>query len=1069
MEKHAQTQQAVGIRSPFRLQFITTPTADTPGTSLLLHFDKKRYIFGELAEGTQRACIQRGVGLKKVRGLFLTGKTAWSNGGLVGMILSMADAQAAETELEGSLRRPRLHIYAGPKQLHSLACARRFVFRTGMPLSVHEAGVLNHNEAQQPILEDENIRVWAITTRHRTRTNPPTAVADNSDLSDAEAEPFGNDKDDESKVTLEQDVRSEIVNNMFDSDWHRDRLSEHKVKDITLPAVVWVRDPKTKNLTSQTLHDMEKIAPLTPESVVLVRDPWPASMVHELPKPSNLPNRTSMSYIVKGYAQRGKFDPVKAKALGVKPGPTFSRLVAGLSVTLEDGSVITSDMVMSPGRPGRGFAIFDVPSPGYLSDLSQQLLEHSDLLEGVDLVIWITRDHVPLTPEFQKLVDILKDKQHILSHPDVSNDYLAQESSARAAVRLAKISPELFSLPRFNNDAAYSPLADAPKKALNVLLQQPETGSRIIGANRGLLVHVEPELRVDFSEVPLRYNYNAFVTPQLSAEVRDIIPSDTLANIRTTGLMKLSEPEIITLGTGSAAPSKYRNVSAVLLCMPNDMGNYLFDCGEGTLGQLKRLFDAQELDEVLCNLKAIWISHLHADHHLGTVSVLKAIYQAGQRQVLRGGPRPPPPLLMSEVNMKDYIEEYKTVLSVPEGALCRSIVCHWVDGLSFNDAPFNFSQTDTPIQKVETVRVNHCHGAQAISVTFDNGFKFSYSGDCRPSRQFCEIGAGSDVLVHESTFDDGMDGDARAKKHSTTGEAVGVALEMKAKNLILTHFSQRYSKIPILSSVKLPESASEEDLDDLADPEMDNRYNGTATNGPELTHVSSQDDAKAWSEPSLIHELPIAIAFDLMRIRVSQIASMKTLFPAISKMFELEETKLEEERQERIADLKARGIYKVAGGGNKGSNGKAPSSTGTERKKQQKQQHQQQQGASNESRKRKGEPTGSNGQLDEDKTAPTLTELDNHSVAEAGENTGSSRAIPDQNAKRAQGDDVGSGDAAFPSRIGLTQGSVPLISATQSHHINTESTETENIPLSPGKRRKIGDFGPTPSSQEAGS
>lgn len=69
------------------------------------------------------------------------------------MILSMADAQAAETELEGSLRRPRLHIYAGPKQLHSLACARRFVFRTGMPLSVHEAGVLNHNEAQQPILE----------------------------------------------------------------------------------------------------------------------------------------------------------------------------------------------------------------------------------------------------------------------------------------------------------------------------------------------------------------------------------------------------------------------------------------------------------------------------------------------------------------------------------------------------------------------------------------------------------------------------------------------------------------------------------------------------------------------------------------------------------------------------------------------------------------------------------------------------------------------------------------------------------------------------------------------------
>ncbi|KAK5055320.1 hypothetical protein LTR84_013070 [Exophiala bonariae] len=1021
MEESRQTRPSIGIRSPFRLQFITTPTSDTPGTSLLLHFDQKRYIFGHLAEGTQRACIQRGVALKKVRGLFLTGKTAWSNGGLIGMILSLADAQSAEAELQnGSLRRPRLSIYAGPKQLHSLACARRFVFRTGMPLSVHEASVSDDTDVRQPILEDENIRVWAVPTQHRARAESATTVNEHSDVSDAEAESSLSDNPSDPAISLEQGIRNEVVNNMFDSDWHRDRLSEYRIKDITLPAVVWVRNPKTKELTSRILHDREKISPLTPESVVLVRDPWPASTVHELPKPTNLPSRTSMSYIVKGYPQRGKFDPVKAKALGVKPGPMYSRFTAGLSVTLEDGSVITSDMVMSPGRPGRGFAIFDVPSRGYLSDLSQRLHDYSDLLEGVELVVWITRDNVPLTPEFQNLRDYLKDKQHILSHPDVSNDYLSQESSARAAARLAQISPELFPLPRFNNEYAYSRVSDTPKRALKSLLEKSENDSPINGADRGLTVHIEPALRTDFGDVPINYDYSDLTAHQVRDEVRKLIPSDTLANIRETALVKLSEPEIITLGTGSAAPSKYRNVSAVLLCMPNDMGNYLFDCGEGTLGQLKRLFDASELDEVLYNLKVIWISHLHADHHLGTVSLLQAIYQAGQRQVLRGRPRPQPPLLISEVNMKDYIEEYKHILNVPEGSLCRSIVCHWDEGLSLHDKPFDFRETDIPIRTIETVRVNHCHGAQAISVTFNNDFKFSYSGDCRPSRQFCQIGADSDVLVHEATFDDGMEGDALAKKHSTTGEAVGVALEMKAKNLILTHFSQRYSKIPVLTSVKLPESTSQE-ADDIDYMGMDNGHNDTAPTGHELTHVSSQDDAKAWSEPSLTHELPIAIAFDLMRIRVSQIAMMKTLFPAISKMFELEEAKADAERQDRIADMVARGVYKVSGSGEKNSNGKNESSEGGARKK------------------RKGK--------------------DNNGVAaEAGETTGLSQAIPKKNAKRAQAAEGGGADAAVVSiSLGGTKRAVSP-GVTKPDHSNTGDVEIENMTLSPGKRRKTADL-----------
>lgn len=42
----------------------------------------------------------------------------------------------------------------------------------------------------------------------------------------------------------------------------------------------------------------------------------------------------------------------------------------------------------------------------------------------------------------------------------------------------------------------------------------------------------------------------------------------------------------------------------------------LLDVGEGTLGQIYRFY-GDESDDVIRKLKAIYISHLHADHHIG--------------------------------------------------------------------------------------------------------------------------------------------------------------------------------------------------------------------------------------------------------------------------------------------------------------------------------------------------------------------------------------------------------------------------------------------------------------------
>lgn len=61
-----------------------------------------------------------------------------------------------------------------------------------------------------------------------------------------------------------------------------------------------------------------------------------------------------------------------------------------------------------------------------------------------------------------------------------------------------------------------------------------------------------------------------------------------LENIRRDDL------EIVLLGTGSSQPSKYRNVSSIHINLFSN-GGLLLDCGEGTLGQLKRRYTIRSL------------------------------------------------------------------------------------------------------------------------------------------------------------------------------------------------------------------------------------------------------------------------------------------------------------------------------------------------------------------------------------------------------------------------------------------------------------------------------------------
>lgn len=219
----------------------------------------------------------------------------------------------------------------------------------------------------------------------------------------------------------------------------------------------------------------------------------------------------------------------------------------------------------------------------------------------------------------------------------------------------------------------------------------------------------------------------------------------------------------------------------------------------------------------------------------------------------------------------------------------------------------NAFKSATGISDLQTCFVTHCNGAQAVSLTFPDGFKFSYSGDCRPSKTFAEIGKGSTVLLHEATFDDELKIDAEAKKHSTTSEALAVGMAMGARRVVLTHFSQRYQKIPImdnLGGLNIPLEADEVNddvpvgLDQLelliGESASCSLNEGHASQkGPEQTMLLNQSGdtnqnfiESATARPIPVGGMKVCVAFDYMRVRVGEILHMEKFTPALLKLFE---------------------------------------------------------------------------------------------------------------------------------------------------------------------------------------
>jgi ribonuclease BN (tRNA processing enzyme) len=57
------------------------------------------------------------------------------------------------------------------------------------------------------------------------------------------------------------------------------------------------------------------------------------------------------------------------------------------------------------------------------------------------------------------------------------------------------------------------------------------------------------------------------------------------------------------------------------------MRHILLDCGEGTAFQLVRLVGRAQASAIIAQLDFVWLSHAHADHHLGLLEVARDFFR----------------------------------------------------------------------------------------------------------------------------------------------------------------------------------------------------------------------------------------------------------------------------------------------------------------------------------------------------------------------------------------------------------------------------------------------------------
>jgi ribonuclease Z len=301
--------------------------------------------------------------------------------------------------------------------------------------------------------------------------------------------------------------------------------------------------------------------------------------------------------------------------------------------------------------------------------------------------------------------------------------------------------------------------------------------------------------------------------------------------------------KIIPLGTSSGKPTLHRNVSALAVVGEGEW--WLFDCGEGTQMQIARAGLSPQ------KLVGIFISHLHGDHFNGLPGLLSSmaldnrekqltlVSPAGVREYLDLTARLKICFVNYPLNLLEFTERSfadkaeKLVYESSRFTVVTRPLDHRIFALGFRleekikPGRFNLERARelgipagplyAQLQSGKSVTLADDRIIHPDEVLGEPrpGKVVSYCLDTRPCINATKLAAEADWLIHEATYTDDHIEEAHHFGHSTAIQAAEIAAEAKAKQLLLTHFSSRYTDVrPLIEEARsvFPDTFAAEDL-----------------------------------------------------------------------------------------------------------------------------------------------------------------------------------------------------------------------------------------------------------------
>jgi len=265
------------------------------------------------------------------------------------------------------------------------------------------------------------------------------------------------------------------------------------------------------------------------------------------------------------------------------------------------------------------------------------------------------------------------------------------------------------------------------------------------------------------------------------------------------------------LGTSAARPTVERNVSAMSLVREGE--TLLFECGEGTQRQMMRYGVSFALSE-------IFFTHFHADHFLGVIGLIRTLGLQMRTEPMRlYGPKGAKKLLTQALQLGvERVPFEVEIVEVKPGEVLREAydICVFDTEHGGGSVGYALREHERPgrfdpdkaraagvpeghlwgkLQRGETVELADGRKVSAEGIVGPKrpGRLVVFTGDTRPCAAVVDAAQGADLLIHEATFGEEEKERAKETGHSTAREAAQVALAAKARRLVLSHVSARYS------------------------------------------------------------------------------------------------------------------------------------------------------------------------------------------------------------------------------------------------------------------------------------